>query len=562
MKAMKEISKFKDSLFPKKDSPEDSQESLKKTLPVEGERDNKEDGNEEILFPLEIIEPGLPVPVGKRFSLFRIGLLLVLIVGVFFLGFATQPEVLKQLLGEGKQWVDVGMKKAKPLGNRVYEKTEEMVNKIHGKKEAPRIIKAKQGAKVKTAERKIKHWRAPMTPGFISDRPGKSPMGMDLIPVFKDEAEGGVSISPTMAQNIGVKTEIVKTMALSREIRTVGRLTYDERLVNHIHTKYGGWIDKLYVDFTGQEVKENDILLEIYSPELVATQEDLILALKYQETLKDSIFPEISRGAKGLVDSTLKRLQLFDVPQHQIDELLDAKNVTKTLHIHSPVKGFVIKKHALQGMFVKPGMNLYMIADLSNIWIIADIYEYEVPWIKLGQEAEMTLSYFPGKTFKGKVTFIDPVLDPESRTVKARIEFPNPKWELKPEMYANVMLKSEVTKKTIAVPEEAVIYSGDKTMAMVQKPSGGFESRELNLGVKTQGYVQVLSGLKAGERVVTSSNFLIDSESRLKDALGKMEMKGRPDPLKHKPVSAGKVKPKVKLHLEEVPMDHAGHQKK
>jgi len=559
---MKDISKLKESLFPKKDTTEDSQENWIKTLPMEEELDNVGDDKEEVLFPLEIIETNLAVPVGKRFSLFRIGLLLILVVGVFFLGFASRPEVLKQLLGEGKQWIDVGMKKARPLGNRVYEKTEEMVNKIHGKKKAPKLENTKSGDKNKTSERKIKHWRGPMTPGFVSDRPGKSPMGMDLIPVYEDEAEGGVSISPTMAQNIGVKTQVIKTMALSREIRTVGRLTYDERLVNHIHTKYGGWIDKLYVDFTGQEVKENDILLEIYSPELVATQEDLILALKYQETLKDSIFPEVSRGAKGLVDSTLKRLQLFDVPQHQIDELIEAKSVTKTLHIHSPVKGFVIKKHALQGMHVKPGMNLYMIADLSNIWIIADIYEYEVPWIKLGQEAEMTLSYFPGKKFKGEITFIDPVLDPKSRTVKARIEFPNPNWELKPDMYANVILKSEVTKKTIAVPEEAVIYSGDKTMAMIQQPSGNFESRELNLGVKTQGYVQVLSGLKAGERVVTSSTFLIDSESRLKEAFGNMETNDKPPMKKHSP-KATKVKDRsMKLHIGEVPDESSKHKMK
>lgn len=562
MIAMKDISKFKNSLFPKKESPEDSHENWKKTLPVEEELDNEDDEKEEVLFPLETIEPNLSVPVAKGFSFIRSGLLLIIIVVVFFLGFAMQPEVLKQLIGEGRQWVDVGIKKAKPLGNRVYEKTEEMVNKIHGKKKAPRMVNAKSGNQNKTSERKIKHWRGPMTPGFISDRPGKSPMGMDLIPVYEDEAVGGVSISPTMAQNIGVKTQVVKTMALSREIRTVGRLTYDERLVNHIHTKYGGWIDKLYVDFTGQEVKKDDILLEIYSPELVSTQEELLLALKYQETLKDSPIPEISRGAKSLADSTLKRLQLFDVPKHQIDELIEAKSVTKTLHIHSPVKGFVIKKHALQGMHVKPGMNLYMIADLSNIWIIADIYEYEVPWIKLGQEAEMTLSYFPGKTFKGKITFIDPVLDPKSRTVKARIEFPNPKWELKPEMYANVTLKSEVTKKTIAVPEEAVIYSGDKTMAMIQQASGNFESRELNLGVKTQGYVQVLSGLKAGERVVTSSTFLIDSESRLKEALGKMETNAKSPMKKHSP-RAKKVKDKsMKLHLEEVPGKPSKHKMK
>jgi Cu(I)/Ag(I) efflux system membrane fusion protein len=559
IRAMKDISQFKDSLFPKKNLPENSQQNWKKTFSVEEELDNVEDDKEEVLFPLETIEPNLPVPVAKGFSFIRTGLLLFIIVVVFFLGFAMQPEVLKQLIGEGKQWVDVGMKKAKPFGNRVYEKTEEMVNKIHGKKKSSSIKSIKSANKKKTSERKIKHWRGPMTPGFISDRPGKSPMGMDLIPVYEDEIAGGVSISPTMVQNIGVKTKIVKVMSLSREIRTVGRLTYDERLVNHIHTKYGGWIDKLYVDFTGQEVKKDDILLEIYSPELVSTQEELLLALKYQETLKDSSIPEISRGAKSLADSTLKRLQLFDVPKHQIDELIEAKNVTKTLHIHSPVKGFVIKKHALQGMHVKPGMNLYMIADLSNIWIIADIYEYEVPWIKLGQEAEMTLSYFPGKIFKGKVTFIDPVLDPESRTVKARIEFPNPNWDLKPEMYANVILKSEVTNKTIAVPEEAVIYSGDKTMAMIQKPSGGFESRELNLGVKTQGYVQVLSGLKAGEKVVTSSTFLIDSESRLQEALEKMETNAKPPMKKHSP-KVKKVRDRsMKLHLEEVPKEQKGH---
>lgn len=515
--------------------------------------------HEDILFPLERFKQDAMLRKKSGLSILRVFLLCALLGGVFLLGFGTRPEVMSQWINEGKKWVLIGIEKVKPLGNRVYEKTEEMVNKVHGKNETPKIVKGKSGNKKGDSERKIKFWRAPMNPGFISDRPGKSPMGMDLIPVYEDEAGGAVFINPTMVQNIGVKTEVVKTRSLIREIRTVGRLTYDERLINHIHTKYGGWIDKLYVDFTGQEVKENDILLEIYSPELVSTQEDLILALKYQESLKDSIFPEISRGASSLVDSTLKRLQLFDVPQHQIDELIKAKKVTKTLHVHSPVKGFVIKKHVLQGMHVKPGTNLYMIADLSNIWIIADIYEYEVPWVKLGQEAEMTLSYFPGKKFKGKVTFIDPVLDPESRTLKARIEFPNPHWELKPEMYANVTLKSEVIREGIAVPEEAVIYTGEKTMALIQNSSGGFESRELNLGVKTQGHVQVLSGLKVGERVVTSSAFLIDSESRLKEALGKMETRGRPDSMKQESPSTGEEKHKMELHLEESPLGHTGH---
>ena len=449
---------------------------------------NKNEGqteSEDILFPLERIERNVMSRKKTGLSVLRIFLFCALLVGVFLLGFGTRPEVMSQWVDEGKKWTRVGVEMVKPVANEVYERTEKMVSKVHTPAVKPITTDGK--TMKKKPERKVKHWRAPMNANYISDRPGKGPMGMDLVPVYEDEMGAGVSISPTMRQNIGVKTEVVKKRSLSREIRTIGRLTYDERLIHHIHTKYGGWIDKLYVDFTGQEVNKGDQLLEIYSPELVTTQEELILALKYQEALKDSAFPEVSRGAKGLVDSTLKRLELFDVPEHQIADLVKNQKVSKTMHIHSPVKGFVVKKNVLHGMHVQPGMNLYMIADLSNIWAILDIYEYEVPWIKLGQEAEMNLSYFPGKKFKGKVTFINPILDSKSRTLKVRMEFPNPGGELKPEMYANVTLKSEVAREELAIPEEAVIYAGDKTMAIVQNSSGTFDSRNLNLGVKTQG---------------------------------------------------------------------------
>ncbi len=482
---------------------------------------NNKNEDQDILFPLESIEQKVMLRKKTGLSVLRVFLLCALLAGVFLLGFGTRPEVMSQWVDDGRKWMQVGIKKVKPIANKMYGKTVEMVDRIHSSTAEP----AGSAAVKKKPGRKIKHWRAPMTPGFTSDRPGKSPMGMDLVPVYEDEVGREVSINPTMVQNIGAKTEVVKKRSLSREIRTIGRLTYDERLIHHIHTKYGGWIDKLYVDFTGQEVKKNDVLLEIYSPELVTTQEELILALKYQESLKDSSFPEISRSAKGLVDSTLKRLQLFDVPEHQIRALIKNRKVSKTMHIHSPVKGIVMKKNALHGMHVQPGMNLYMIADLSNIWVIVDIYEYEVHWVKLGQEAEMNLSYFPGKKFKGKVTFIDPILDSKSRTLKVRMEFSNPDGELKPEMYANVTLKSEVAREELTIPEEAVIYAGDKTTVIVQNSSSTFDSRELNLGVKTQGYVQVLKGLKEGEKVVTSSVFLIDSESRLKEALNKMQKK-------------------------------------
>jgi multidrug efflux pump subunit AcrA (membrane-fusion protein) len=491
-----------------------------------GARDKSGIGNDtdpKILFPMETTEENSRIKKGFRW--FKVFLGLVLIVVAFFLGYGTRPEVMDQWLATGKKWAQTGVEKTRPLGRRIYERTEEVVEAIR-KKPQPTVekIKAPVMDKVgKVAERKIKFWRAPMDPGYISDKPGKSPMGMDLVPVYENEGEEGVSISPTVVQNIGVKTEVVRKRSLRREIRTVGRLTYDERLVHHIHTKYGGWIDKLHVDFTGQEVKKDDMLLEIYSPDLVSTQEELVLALKYQDSLKGSAFPEIIRGADSLVDSTRKRLELFDVPPHQIEELIQTKKVKKTMHIHSPVKGFVVKKKAQRGIRVEPGMSLYMIADLSNIWALVDIYEYEIPWIKLGQEAVMTLSYYPGKQFKGTVTYIDPFLDPESRTLKVRMEFANPEWKLKPDMYANVILKSEIIRKGVAVPKEAVIYSGEKTVVIVQTDSGQFKSREVVLGVEAKGYIQVLKGIKSGERVVTSSTFLIDSESRLQEALGKME---------------------------------------
>ncbi|QPJ64207.1 MAG: efflux RND transporter periplasmic adaptor subunit [Candidatus Nitrohelix vancouverensis] len=509
---------------------------------------------DEVLFPME--DDFEPQAREKRFSLLRAVLLFALVLGVFLMGFATRPEVMSELVKQGERWFAMGMEKAVPLSDRVYEKTEALVDRIHGQAGAAGGAGQPTAGDSTSAGKKIKYWRAPMDPSFKSDRPGKSPMGMDLIPVYEganDSADGSVSISPTVTQNFGVKTEKVKNRALQREIRTVGRLTYDERLVHHIHTKYGGWIEKLYVDVTGQEVKRNDVLLDIYSPELVSTQEELILALNYQETLKDSPFPEISRGAEGLLASTLRRLELFDVPQHQIDELVKSRKVEKNLHIHSPVKGFVLKKNVLHGMHVQPGMNLYMIADLSTIWVIADVYEYEAPWVRLGQEAEMTLSYAPGKTYKGNVTFIDPVLSADSRTLKVRMEFPNPDWDLKPEMFANVVLKTEASARGAAIPEEAVIHSGDKTHALVQNKSGGFESRQIKLGVKAQGYVQVLEGVRSGESVVTSSTFLIDSESRMKDALNRMNEEGKPARALKSEGSKG-VDADLKLHLEEAPM--------
>jgi len=473
---------------------------------------------------------------------------LILIAGVAFsLGYFTSPEQLDDSLQQIKTWAEMTSAEIPPLVEKVENFIDAKFKKNSKKRENfdPTPSSSQEGGTV--PERKIKYWQAPMNPGFISKKPGKSPMGMDLIPVYEGRSsDGQITINPTMVQNIGVKTETIKRRTLKHEIRTVGNLTYDERKVHHIHTKYAGWIEKLHVDFTGQEVKENDVLLEIYSPELVSTQEEFVLAMKYRESLADNLFPEISQGANSLLESARRRLELFDVPEHQIEELVRTKKVTRTMHIHSPVRGFVIKKDVLHGMHVMPGKSLYMIADLSNIWVMADIYEYELPWVKLGQEAEMTLSYFPEKKFKGKVTYINPFLDSKTRTLKVRMEFDNPKMKLKPGMYANVILKSTITKSGLAVPESAVIHSGEKELVVVQNKSGGFETREVSLGVKAGSYYQVFKGLKNREKVVVSSNFLIDSESKMEEALRKMESKlGKKNTvlIKSKPVGKIEIEP-------------------
>jgi multidrug efflux pump subunit AcrA (membrane-fusion protein) len=371
-------------------------------------------------------------------------------------------------------------------------------------------------------EKRILYWRAPMDPTYISDKPGKSPMGMDLIPVYEGEEEviepGTVKIDPVTIQNIGVRTAIIKRKPLIKTIRTIGTVAYDEKKVYHVHTKIDGWIEKLYVDFTGQKVKKDDILLEIYSPELLSTQEEYLLALKYSEKIEEAVPP----GTPSIRELSRRRLELWDVPAHQIKQLEETGQIMKTLHIHSPAEGIVTEKPVVEGMFVKPGTTLYTIADISKVWVYADVYEYEMPWLKVDQEAEMTLAAYPGRVFKGKVSFIYPFMEPRTRTNKVRLEFDNPGFELKPDMYANVTLKSRIKRDSLAVPKEAVLLSGDRSKVILSRGGGKFMPKEVTLGAEAEEYYQVLRGLKEGDEVVTSAHFLIDSESRLKEAITKM----------------------------------------
>jgi Cu(I)/Ag(I) efflux system membrane fusion protein len=334
-------------------------------------------------------------------------------------------------------------------------------------------------------------------------------------------APGTVQISSQRQQLIGVKIGAVEMRPLEKVIRTVGRVDYDEKKIVTVSLKVGGWIEDLYVDFTGKYVKKGEPLLTIYSPELVSTQEEYLLALKAKKSLTKSPFPEVASSGDSLAEYAKRRLKLWDITDEEIKRLEESGQAKKTITLYAPFSGFVLEKSAYKGMNVMPGMALYKLADLSVVWLYADIYEYELPFIRLGQSASIQLTYLPGETFTGRAVYIYPALNPETRTAKVRFEFPNPHEKLKPEMYANVEIKVRLGQK-LTVPEGAIIDTGLRQLAIVDKGSGYFEPREVKVGSKVEGYYEVIKGLKAGERVVTSANFLIDSESKLKEAVGGM----------------------------------------
>jgi Cu(I)/Ag(I) efflux system membrane fusion protein len=342
---------------------------------------------------------------------------------------------------------------------------------------------------------------------------------------MQEVASGAVQVSPERQQLIGVKIGAVEFKPLEKVIRTVGRVDYDEKRLVTISPKIGGWIEDLYVDFTGRFVQQGEPLLTIYSPELVSTQEEYLLALRAKKDLVKSPFSEVAGSGSSLAESARRRLKLWDITDDQVKTLEESGQPRKTLTLYSPFSGVVLEKVAYKGMNVMPGVALYKLADLSVVWVYADIYEYELPFIRLGQQATVQLSYLPGEAFTGKAIYIYPSLDPNTRTAKVRFEFPNPHGKLKPEMYANVEIKVHLGKK-LAVPEGAIIDTGIRQMAIIDKGSGYFEPREVKVGAKVDDYYEVIKGLKAGERVVTSANFLIDSESKLKEAMGGMAMPG------------------------------------
>ncbi|MYA76661.1 MAG: efflux RND transporter periplasmic adaptor subunit [Gemmatimonadetes bacterium] len=355
------------------------------------------------------------------------------------------------------------------------------------------------------------------------DTAGEEPSGQPTATSTAAASGAAIVIDPVTIQNIGVQTATVQERPLTRSIRTVGHLDYNEEMFSRINVKYAGWIEKLYVNETGQQIAEGDPMLDIYSPELVAAQEEYLLAFQNVKNLENSTFENITRGASSLLDASKRRLLYWDVTAAQIRELEERGTIARTLTIHAPSKGIVVERMAELGMRVTPGMDLYRMADLSTIWAFAHVYDADTPWLSPGLTAEMELPYNPGKVYRGTIDYIYPYLDRASRDIKIRLVFPNRNLELKPQMYANIRLSARGDRPVLVIPESAVIHSGERNVVFIALEGGRFEPREVTLGMEGEGgYVQATDGVRDGEQVVTSAQFLIDSESRLQEAIQKM----------------------------------------
>lgn len=376
-------------------------------------------------------------------------------------------------------------------------------------------------------ERRILYWRAPMDPSYIRDKPGKSPMDMDLIPVYADEAArapGLVEIDPVFVQNMGVRSATVVRTDIPHTIRTVGTFTYDEGQIHSINTKYEGWIENVRVNYVGQPVDAGEPLFDIFSPQLVSTQQEYLDAIAYAERLNADAFPEIAARARSLVEASRQRLAYWDIGPEQILELEATGRPLRTLTVSSPVSGLVLSKmdQALDGMMARPGMTLYEIVDLSTIWLEAEIFETDAPWLRTGQEAVIEVPHLGNEARRGTIRYLYPYLDRATRTLRISIELPNPSDQLRADMYANVTLDVSALEDVLAVPQEAVIRSGARNVVVVDLGNGTFHVRGVTPGGSANGLVEIRDGLSEGERVVVSSQFLIDSESNLREAIRKL----------------------------------------
>jgi len=364
---------------------------------------------------------------------------------------------------------------------------------------------------VSAEEKEILYWVAPMDPNYQRDKPGKSPMGMDLVPVYAEEnaTEGdAITISPEVVQNLGVRTQKAEISKLWRGIDTVGYVDFDESRLSHIHLRTEGWIENLKVRSEGERVKKGDRLFDFYSPQLVNAQEEFVQAL--------------SAGNKGLVSASSERLLALGISADQIEKLRENRKVRQYISVFAPQDGVVSTLPAREGMFIKPSMKVMSLADLSSVWLLAEVFERQANWVSMGDPAQVTLSYLPGREWQGKVEYIYPSLDPKTRTLKVRLRFDNPEENLKPNMYANVKIFGGAKADILVIPMEALIRTGRNERVIVALGEGRFEARTVNAGIESGDWVEIASGLKEGEEVVVSGQFLIDSEASIKASFSRM----------------------------------------
>jgi len=373
----------------------------------------------------------------------------------------------------------------------------------------------KKPKKKATGPRKIKHWVAPMDPTYIRDEPGKSPMGMDLVPVYADDnsgvLSGTITVDPVMVQNMGVRVAQVERGPIFRHVRTIGEVDVAENEISVVNLRFSGWIEKIWADETGQEVKRGQWLFSIYSPELVSAQKEYLLA--YNRSGQNS----------GLTHSAAERLRLWNIPESVLKKVIRNQNIDRNLVMTAPRPGYVLHKNVVKGARVNAGQDLYRIGNLKKIWVTAEVYEFDAPWIKIGQAAKMELSFQRGRQFEGKVGYIYPTLNPKSRTLKVRLEFENPGVDLKPGMFATVRIEAQRKDEVLKIPTEAILHSGERQLVFITREIGKYEARKIATGLVGDGHTtEVLSGVSEGETVVTSGQFLLDSESQLQEAVQKL----------------------------------------
>ncbi len=369
------------------------------------------------------------------------------------------------------------------------------------------------------SERKILYWTGPMDPNIRSDKPGKSPMGMDLVPVYEGDDGGGgdnfVRINPAVVNNLGVRTALVERGSLRREIDTVGFIAPDDDLTVHIHTRVDGWVERLLVKTEGERVKKGDLLFQMYSPTLVNAQVEYLQALRISQI--------------GLAKAARERLKALGMSTRQIEALRKSGTVDELVDVRAPQDGVVISLNIGEGMFIKPGTTVAVLADLSSIWVLVEVYEDQANWVAEGQRADMRLSFVPGRRWKGVVDYVYPMVDPVSRTVRVRLEFPNPDDFLKPNMYSEVELFGTATVPVIHIPREALIRTGKSERVILALGEGRFRPAKVTSGLESGDRIEIISGLGEGELVVTSGQFLLDSEASTNASFLRMETEVAPD---------------------------------